>query len=111
MTELRRTRSPRKQDRGLQEALRDEFRRDLAGTGKQDHELVAAGPERDITSSDRTVDRAPEAAQEIVAGVMTELVIDLFHPIEVDRNDTERKARACGVRNETIQLVVQSTPV
>ena len=65
--------------------------------GGQDRELVAAHPGYQPVGSDAVDQARPELAQELIAVVVAERVVDLLEAVEVQEHHRERLIRLAGV--------------
>ena len=66
-----------------------------AGVGQQDGELVAAEPGQHVARPQRGAQPRADLAEQVVAGVVAEAVVDLLEPVEVEQ---QQRGRAPGGR-------------
>ena len=91
------------------------FRRDngalATGVGKNHDELLTAEPARDVALPADFLQRAPDRAQDAVAGVMAIRVVEALEVIHVDHEQREAAAAAPAARDLPVQGFFQETPV
>ncbi len=72
---------------GRRESLTDSLGIACARIGKQDDELVTACARDNVAMPDAGADQRGEVDQRAIAGIVTELVIDLLEAINVEHRD------------------------
>ena len=81
------------------------------GLGQDQHELLAAEAARHVATTHGALQQTTEVAQQGVADVVTERIVELLEEVEVDHHDAERAAAAFGAAELALEGLFQIATV
>ena len=95
----------------LEEALRDAYRESFGRLVEQERELVAAEASQRVCGPDRLRETRRNHLQQLVAGAVTERVVDLLEAVEVDEENRETISGTRGARERLLEPVAEERTV
>jgi hypothetical protein len=81
------------------------------GIEQKNDKFLATEPERPVGAADVLSDEFPEFPQHIVAGVVSQPVVDLHEVIDVDGQQRHVNIRPTFLLDRILQCIVQKHPV
>lgn len=97
------------------EVLASPVRQDLSliklGLGQHQHELLTAVARDEVGGAYGPRQQLAECAQDLVAGIVTVMVVDQFEAVDVRHDDAERSIEAPRPRYFSRKLAIQIAPV
>jgi hypothetical protein len=81
------------------------------GCRQHDRELVAAQSGDGVHAAQQPAHARRDTLQHVIAGLMSERVVDLLEPVEIQQQQRERGVRAAGDPQRLRQTVLEQQPV